>query len=61
MINDHSKTFVVRSLLVNDRLKAYRDYIGYARQKDYQILSLEKFYELAERRGGGVQTLHFKT
>lgn len=52
MINDHSKTFVVRSLLVNDRLKAYRDYIGYARQKDYQILSLEKFYELAERRGG---------
>ena len=40
------------TILLNNRLKKYRDYIQYAREKEYQVLSLEDFYKLSDKRQG---------
>lgn len=52
MIQDHTKGFVIRTILLNDRLRVYRDYLRYAGENGYQVISLEKFYCLPDRRGG---------
>ncbi len=41
---------IVGTILLNNRLKKYKYYIQYAREKGYQALSLESFYKLPNRR-----------
>lgn len=43
---------VVGTILLNSRLKKYRYYIQYARKNGYQVLSLENFYRLSDKRKG---------
>lgn len=43
---------LIGTILINSRLKKYKWYIQYARQKGYQVLSLEEFYKLADKRSG---------
>ena len=43
---------VFSTVLLNNRLKKYRYYIQYAREKGYQVLSLEDFYKLSDKRQG---------
>lgn len=53
MINDHSKGFVAKTVLLNDRMNAYKAYIRYAQQKGYTVISLEDFYKLPDKRSAG--------
>lgn len=46
-VNRH---MVFNSLLFNNRLKRYAEYIQYARKNAYEIVSLEQFYNLPNRR-----------
>lgn len=43
---------VLSMILFNSRLKKYKYYIEYAKKKGYQVLSLEDFYKLPEKRNG---------
>lgn len=43
---------VIKTILKNDRLKQYGKYIHYAQENGYQVLSLEDFYRLEDRRKG---------
>ena len=45
-----NKMMVIGTLLFNNRLKRYEEYIEYAKKKGYEIISLEKFYNLSDRR-----------
>lgn len=47
---DKSKKFIIKALLLNNRLKKYQDYINYARDHGYRVISLEDFYSLNDRR-----------
>lgn len=55
MYNDRSKTFLIKTLLLNDRLKVYKDYIEYAREHGYNVIPLEEFFTLPERRKAGTK------
>lgn len=46
------KKMVINSLIFNNRLKSYGEYIQYAKEKGYQVVSLEDFYRLKNRRYG---------
>lgn len=43
---------VIITILFNNRLEKYKYYIEYARKNGYQILSLENFYRLKDKREG---------
>lgn len=43
---------VFSTVLLNNRLKEYGKYIEYARENGYQVLSLEDFYKLPNKRQG---------
>lgn len=53
MLNDHSKWFVAKTVFLNNRMSAYKAYIRYAQEKGYQVISLEDFYNLSDRRIAG--------
>ena len=41
---DEGKKFQIKTLLCNDRLKAYRTYIEYAQEKGYKVCSMMEFW-----------------
>ncbi len=43
---------IAGTILLNSRLKKYKYYIQYARKHGYQVLSLEDFFKLADKRSG---------
>lgn len=43
MLNDHTKYFVLKSILLNNRLKAYSEYLREAIRQGYSVESLETF------------------
>lgn len=43
---------VIGTILLNGRLRKYKQYIQYAREHGYQVISLEEFYKLPDRRDG---------
>lgn len=42
---DNTRTFLFKTIVLNNRLKTYRKYIDYAKQQGYKICSLSEFYE----------------
>lgn len=50
MLNDHSKWYVAKVIFLNDRMSAYKFYIRFAKENGYQVISLEDFYNLPDKR-----------
>ena len=49
-LDDHSKWYVFRTLIFNNRLDCYEKYLKLAREKSYDILPLNDFYMLDDKR-----------
>ena len=49
--NECTKGVAFEALLFNSRLKLYKQYIRYALEKGYDVIPLEKFYELPDKSG----------
>lgn len=43
---------VLSTIVFNDRLKKYQYYIEYARNKGYEVVSLEEFFRLSDKKNG---------
>lgn len=51
MLNDHSNDFLVKSILLNNRLEAYAHYIDIALQNGYHVEPLGAFYKHFSEEG----------
>jgi len=50
--DDHSKMFIFKTILFNNRLDYYKKYLQLARTNQYEILSLFDFFKLGDKRNG---------
>ena len=53
LMSTKNREFIVETILLNNRLKRYAEYIQLAQKSGYQVLTMKDFYNLKDRRGTG--------